>query len=359
MKKEIFIEVPIEKLQLDPDNPRLPEKYRKAETNEVLNWMLTDATLIELMASIAENGFFPGEPIIVIPEKDKFIVIEGNRRLAALLLLKSPEIAETYSSTVRELASTASERGTLPKDIWVYVVDRREEVANYLAFRHVSGVKQWPVISKARYLAHIYRSRSETGPVTYKELAKEIGSRSTYVRRLLAGYTAFEHIQHQGYYGIQGLDEESFDLTLITDALTMHSNIAKFAGVNINQEPPLRDFDPDRFRELTFWLYQKLEDGRTRVGDNRRLRILNQVLGSRSSAEAFLEGATLDEANKLTGETLSSIGILLRSSENSLKSALTLTKRLNEDDFKGESESIFRLLSGIENVVNELREVFA
>ena len=77
MENKKFLEVEIADLKLDPDNPRLPERIKGAPEKDVLNWMLSDATLIDLMASISQNGFFSGEPIIVIPDKGKFIVIEG------------------------------------------------------------------------------------------------------------------------------------------------------------------------------------------------------------------------------------------------------------------------------------------
>jgi len=47
----------------------------------------------ELMVTIAENGFFPGEPPIVEPsdkETGKFVVVEGNRQLTAVKLLNDP-----------------------------------------------------------------------------------------------------------------------------------------------------------------------------------------------------------------------------------------------------------------------------
>src|SRR5256886_5857908 len=50
-------------------------------------WMLDNANIIELMNSIGEQGFFVGEPLVVIPSKTitgKYEVVEGNRRLTAV-----------------------------------------------------------------------------------------------------------------------------------------------------------------------------------------------------------------------------------------------------------------------------------
>jgi hypothetical protein len=89
--------VPIENLRFDPDNPRLPSSVDGHKESEVLKWMLESATLPELMAAIGEQGYFVGEPLLVVPaNKSKgnvYKVIEGNRRLAAVMLLHDPKLA--------------------------------------------------------------------------------------------------------------------------------------------------------------------------------------------------------------------------------------------------------------------------
>ena len=72
--KDSFREIDIGQLKLDRQNPRLPEQIKGKDTRAVLNWMLSDATLIDLMASIAENGFFPGEPIIAMNDGNGHVV---------------------------------------------------------------------------------------------------------------------------------------------------------------------------------------------------------------------------------------------------------------------------------------------
>ncbi|MDQ2862176.1 MAG: ParB N-terminal domain-containing protein, partial [Bacteroidota bacterium] len=175
-----FAPVLISLLDLDPENPRLPEKLKTKDTTEsdVLNWMLEDATLVDLIASIAENGFFPGEPIIVIEglKKGRYTVVEGNRRLAALKLLQDPTIAEVSNATVSKLSELAWKKKHVPLDVSVYVAPDRDSVDNYLGFRHVTGVKQWPTISKARYLYRLFKKKEYYDGI-FKELAREIGSK--------------------------------------------------------------------------------------------------------------------------------------------------------------------------------------
>lgn len=328
-----FIEVEIVNLKLDELNPRLPERLKGAREKDVLNWMLSDATLIDLMASISENGFFSGEPIIAIPDGSNFIVIEGNRRLSAVKLLAHPEYATTSPKAVETISREAIQNNNVPTSLWVYVVNERREVENYLAFRHVTGVKQWPVISKARYLNNLYRQKSNRDTSVYKELAKEIGSKASYVRRLLTGYEAFEIIQSRRYYNIPDLDEENFDISLITDAITMHSALAQYMGIDMESATPFEGVKQERLKEVTEWLYQKLANGKTRIGENRNLRVLNKVIQNIEARESFISGEkNLKDAAELTDLVDENIRLYLNKALQNLVEAQKIVHRSSNPD---------------------------
>lgn len=56
--------IALEKLQLDNNNPRLPSLYQDATEDKIIQWMLSDASIIELMLAIGQNGFFIGGGIV-------------------------------------------------------------------------------------------------------------------------------------------------------------------------------------------------------------------------------------------------------------------------------------------------------
>ncbi|MCU0326389.1 MAG: ParB/RepB/Spo0J family partition protein [Spirosomaceae bacterium] len=317
-----FIEIPIDNLRLDEQNPRLPESLKGQKEQDVLNWMLSDATLIDLMASIAQNGFFSGEPIIGVFEDNKYTVIEGNRRLSAVKLLSQPHLAKVSPKAVEEIANEAKVKNNIPTTLWVYVVENRETVENYLAFRHVSGVKQWPVISKAKYLYNLYQKKDSKGIGVYKELAKEIGSKVSYVRRLLIGYEVFLMIQNKRFYNIPDLEEENFDISLITDAITMNSAIAEYMGVNLELANPFEHINQEKLKEVTEWLYLKQSNGKTKVGENRNLRILNKVIQNYNARDSFIRGEkSLSEAAEITDLVDENIRLYLNAALKSLGEA--------------------------------------
>ncbi|MBU1105390.1 MAG: ParB/RepB/Spo0J family partition protein [Candidatus Riflebacteria bacterium] len=353
-KQAIFNEVKIGQLKLDRQNPRLPEKLKGSDDKTILNWMLSDATLIDLMASIAENGFFPGEPIIAINDGNGYVVIEGNRRLAAIRLLATPELAVVSPKAVETLSVTARQKNSIPEKVWLYIVENRNEVGNYLAFRHVTGVKSWPVISKARYLNSLFLQRTEKSPDVYKYLAKEIGSKASYVRRLLIGYQAFELIQSRKFYNISDLDEENFDLSLITDALTMHPAIAEYMGVSTETDWPLQELKNDKLKQVTEWLYSKLANGRTRVGESRNLRVLNKVVQSPNAVQAFASGEkTLSEAAEMTDFADENIRLYLSRAMQNMAEAQKIVHRSSHPD-KSDKRVVEEIIDSAELILKAL-----
>jgi hypothetical protein len=339
MPNNIFLPISINDLHLDPENPRLPERLKNAKEKVILNWMLSDATLIDLMASIAENGFFMGEPILVVQENGINIVVEGNRRLGAVKLLNNPELATESPRTVRAISEIANRKKTLPAEIWVYICRDRTEASNYLGFRHVSGVKQWPLTSKARYLYDLFLKKRRTDYEVYKELAREIGSKGNYVRKLIIGYQAFQIIRTRGWFGMgEYLNEESFDLSLISDVLTSQPTVAEYAGIDINAETPFKNINIETFEQLAKWLYQITATGRTRIGDNRNLRFLTKILQNEEAKKAFIEdGKSINEAAELTDLSDDNIRYYLNEALSNLSEAQKLIHRAKAPTNKDEA----------------------
>ena len=82
-----IIKMPVSKLLFDFRNPRLVEfnEINSQSTEEQTIKILWEAMDVrELVLSIAASGYFNNEPLIVSRENGRHIVLEGNRRLAAV-----------------------------------------------------------------------------------------------------------------------------------------------------------------------------------------------------------------------------------------------------------------------------------
>ena len=65
-KNDKIIEIPIDQLVYDIENPRIPQSIKQENEESVLEWMINKENVTDLMYSIGEKGFFPGEPLLVV-----------------------------------------------------------------------------------------------------------------------------------------------------------------------------------------------------------------------------------------------------------------------------------------------------
>lgn len=322
-KKPKFHNIPLNHLFLDDQNPRLPKSLQGSSEKEILEYMLLDASLIELMLAIGKNDFFPGEQLLVVKDSgDNYKVIEGNRRLSAVKLLSNPELVSVQKSKIQQAIDEAEYK---PKEIPCLIFETEAEIHNYLGYRHITGIKEWKLLEKARYLFELWQNQYKESDLNAasKELAKSIGSRKDYVKRILIGYQVFDKIQDEAYFKIPGLDDTSFYFNYIADSLNK-PYIADYLGLDIRN---IDDIDEVTINDVhlenwTRWLFEKDKEGRTRlIGDSKSLTALNSVLGVAAARTAFVDkGIPLDNALELTGEIenqfLNYINIALSNLEN-------------------------------------------
>ena len=104
----------LDELFLDPRNPRLGRNNVgcNVEQSRVLE-LMKDWTLEELAVSFLEAGaFWTHEALLVVKEKiyreSRLVVVEGNRRLAALKYLKDAIDGNSKSRKWAEIAESAN-----------------------------------------------------------------------------------------------------------------------------------------------------------------------------------------------------------------------------------------------------------
>lgn len=122
--------------------------------------------LIHLAQDIISNGLSPLERIMVSPvagEKGRYVVIEGNRRVAAIKLVLQPDLAAdtTWHNAFKRLHKQLP--GQVPKRLTCTVVASKEEGFPWIERRHDTGLRgaglePWKTI--AQYRAHAARGKS-------------------------------------------------------------------------------------------------------------------------------------------------------------------------------------------------------
>ena len=96
--------VEVDQLLLDPENPRLEGMVKTTDQVEIIKAMWKEMAVNEVALSIAANGFFEEEPLFAIPAppvngKKAYCVVEGNRRLTAVKLLRDENLRKTVRAT--------------------------------------------------------------------------------------------------------------------------------------------------------------------------------------------------------------------------------------------------------------------
>ena len=350
-------EIPLQQLHLDTSNPRLPKSLSGTNESRILEYMLLDASLIELMLAIGKNGFFPGEQLLVVNEGgDSYKVVEGNRRLSALKLLSNPGLATVQNSKIQQVIEETDQR---PTEIPCLIFENEASIHNYLGYRHITGIKEWKLLEKARYLYELWHNTEGDQPlnVAAKELAKSIGSRSDYVKRILIGYEIYIKIEEEAFFRIPGLDDTTFFFNYIADSLN-RPNIAAFLGIDIRNttESYTAEIDEANLENWTRWLFEKNREGKTRlIGDSESLSALNQVLGNDAARAAFVSGRSLEESLDLTDEINTQFLRLILNSLNQLEQADRIVTRasVGYDEVLSSLREIRTLASKIGRTIQE------
>jgi hypothetical protein len=134
----------------------------------------------ELIDSLLANGFIQYEPLVVKQSADKYLVIEGNRRLAAIKEIRS-NLAK-YSKPDNFL-------DRIPVLVFPAGQDDKTttEMRVYLGVRHLLGFREWPSFSKARFLDRESQSNGLDNVLREVQLTKQKARRFLIPYRLPKG----------------------------------------------------------------------------------------------------------------------------------------------------------------------------
>jgi hypothetical protein len=181
----------LDELFLDAKNPRLGrhEVEKGLSQDDVLE-LMRDWSLEELAVSFLESGFWPHEALIAVREnvqktKNALVVVEGNRRLAALNLIHRTRNGKETSSKWRDIVAGYPPSAFTRLEKIPYILQpNRESVRSFLGFRHVTGIKEWHPAEKAQFIAQLI----EDDKLSYDQVRKRIGSKTPTVRQNYISY---------------------------------------------------------------------------------------------------------------------------------------------------------------------------
>jgi hypothetical protein len=211
IKNEIHAElkpitVSLGNLLLDPNNLRLADTLPEQSDeqieslqDETLKKILQGYGVQDLESSIINHGWLDVDQIVVrklrtpqTPESPKFVVVEGNRRIAALINLVSdfkerqielPSNIEFASKSLRVMLIEGTDEE----------IDRTAEVI--MGIRHIGGPRKWGGLQAAMMVVRIVDEQN----CPLNEAGKRLGISSIEAGRRYRSYKAYMQAFENGY----------------------------------------------------------------------------------------------------------------------------------------------------------------
>jgi hypothetical protein len=297
----------IDELLLDPNNPRFCAFRRKISVGRIVETGVQKKTLQEisefgvdeLKESILQVGFLPIDRIVVVlvqADTNKYVAIEGNRRLAAVKSIlqdveDGQEVDEGILSTLKEIDVLVLDGKTYENSISDQLLIQ--------GLRHISGVRNWKPYQQAKALAALV---NEGHNIT--DAAKAIGMGRSTASRMRKAFSAFEEMRKY----------EEIELPKDEDEATSYFSYF----VELLKDASLREYfewsdTENKFSNTTEILkfYRWIgvldvqEDGLRQIPQALEVRQLSQVLNNQEAKRALEMGNKIDQAYALcTSQTI-------------------------------------------------------
>ena len=306
-------------LAFDRRNPRLTEfALTRTTTDEEIIQILWDTMDVnELVLSIAASGFYPHEPLIVTREQDANVVIEGNRRLAAVKVLLDPTIISPSNVAIPHLSRDG--RRAL-KQIPV-LESTRHASWRHLGFKHVNGPAKWGSYAKSRYIADVHRNYS----VSLDEIAKQIGDTHRTVQRLYRGLMVVEQAERMKIFDREDRYRNHFSFSHLYIGLP-YDGISSFISLESEDEEiesPVPVEKKAELGELLLWMFGSKREDKAPVieSQNPHLRQLDAVVTDAEAIAALRSGLPLSVAYEISRPASNVFEQALLESKRSLEKA--------------------------------------
>lgn len=246
----------LESLYLDPNNPRFSEDGRPRVSDEQIDQESLQSELMAKMErehavdrlkdSMEANGYVPIDRIVVRRFKDdKYVVLEGNRRITAakrLLSLHQEGRKELNPIVVESLHEIPA---------LVYTGVDADAAWVFQGLRHISGIKDWSAFNKSKLLV----DQMQEQDLSLTDAGKIFGISAWQAGQWVRAYYAYRQIsEHPDYH--RDLDTRVFP-TL--QELFGRSNVSLKDWLGWN-DAENRFENEDRFDEFLSWLYPKVND---------------------------------------------------------------------------------------------------
>lgn len=340
------VEVAIEDLYLDPNNPRFADLADRVQPiardrimeegvqRKALDRILDDRfEVTQLKDSIRTIGFLPVDRLVVtrLPQLGKYVVIEGNRRVGAIKSLLDDHKNGEADLSAEVLASLQN----LP----VLVLEeedtaKQEHIARVLqGVRHVSGIRPWGPYQQAQIVAMMLDDGKDMA-----EICETLGLPKKRINILRRSFYALAQMRADDDYGDKAKPAlfSSFDeilrLPIVRDNwLEWDDEHNKF----LNEE---------HRKMLYAWLVGSEDDDGNKhppkISDPKQIRRLPQLMGDATRFKRFCDDPALGIDDSMQGITSAKPAIDWRDYIQNLLNVLNQVPAIDLENASDEDQSL-------------------
>jgi hypothetical protein len=266
-------------LEFDTRNPRLVEFgfTKKTPQKEIIETLWEEMAIDEIIMSIKASGFFKNEPLIAVKEDNKFVVIEGNRRLTAVKAIRHPSTFNDKRLSALVAGVTKKIKDQLEK-LPVILINSRKDAWRYIGFKHVNGPVKWGSYAKAQYIAQVHNDFK----VSLAEISSQIGDTHLTVQKMYQGLMVIEQAENKTNFNRNDITTPRLFFSHLYTGLQL-DGFKQFLGLKEFSEEnksPVPEKNLKNLEQLMFWLFgsKKLKQKQLIKSQNPDLRLLSDTL---------------------------------------------------------------------------------
>lgn len=353
--------VSIGHLQLDADNPRLFGHSTVAGDEEIIASLYRAAELDELLQSISANGYLDIEPLVVTEDGaggDHLVVLEGNRRLAALRILREEELVarlrDSWNLRILVPAMSPELRPTMA-EVSVHKVSSRAAARPFLGFKHINGPAKWDAYAKGKFAADWYRSGGSKG-VKIDDIASAIGDRHDTIKRMVAAIYVLEQAEKSKLFSVNDRYTKRFNFSHLYTALS-RSQYMEYLDLGtgwVRYEPrpnPVPVEKAGELQRLLVWIYGSKDDDRPPIvrSQNPDIKRLGFVLGSHDALLVLNATRSLDAAYAQTESVDTRFTTSLIRGRDALRAAVSSLRA-----YDGQDKSLLEIAEDVKETADIL-----
>lgn len=217
----------VENLKLDIQNPRFSyQSQRDMNQTEIVKYLIENHSVYDLAKTIAINGYLLNEDPIVCKEGDYFVVLEGNRRVAACKVLLNP-----YKFFSPQRAKELSKYGTRYEKLRCNIAPTRRDADTIIYNKHTGiPLQKWDKVSQDAFLMNLLQREN----MSAEEVAYKLSVPVSEIRKALRRYAIHQYsikLFREDPYELEQIQEQSFPITNF-ERFYEDSNGLKFLGLS-------------------------------------------------------------------------------------------------------------------------------